>query len=216
MADRGAKPIEWLRDFALSLERLAAEGVASGAVRGATGELRAGLPENLDVQVRMLLSRALVVLERLATEAAGSQASPLDTWSRSTAEGAVRGAVEEFRRLVPEMRPTTQQLLERLKLWLERSASESAERAEVVRAPGDRARIAAAGAVAGATEQLSVTLPLLAGGVAELASQLGRGLVRGAAEEVGRQLQRAGRNPFVLAVAGGGAIVAVFLAVRRR
>lgn len=216
MSNRGAHPVEWLRDLALSLERLAAQGVASGAVRGAADELRAGFPDDLDAQVRALLQDGLTVLGRLAGEAARSRTSPLGTWSRATAEGAVRGAVEEFRRLVPDMQPTTKELLGRVKLWLDRSASEAAARAQEIRAPGDRARIATAGAIAGATERLGVALPLLAEPAAEFASRLGRGFVRGAAEEVGRQIQLAARTPLVRAVAAGGAVVAVLLAVRRR
>lgn len=216
MADRGAHPVEWLRDLALSLERLAVQGVASGAVRGAADELRAGVPEDLDAQVRALVQNGLTVLERLAREAAQARTPPLETWSRAAAEGAMRGAVEEFRRLVPEMRPTTQALLARLELWLERSASEAALRAAEIQAPGDRMRIAAAGAIAGATEQLSVALPQLAAPAAELASRVGRGLVRGTAEELGRQLRLAGRSPVVRAVGAGGAILAVLFAVSRR
>lgn len=187
MADRGGHPVEWLRGIALSLERLAAQGVASGAVRGAADELRDGLPE-----------------------------LPLETWSRSAAEGAVRGAVEEIRRLVPEMQPATQGLLERLKLWLDGSASEAAAHTQEMRAPGDRMRIAAAGAVSGAVEQLSVALPQLGFPAAEFASRVGRGFVRGSAEEVARQLRSAGRSPLLRAVGAGVAIVAVLLAVRRR
>jgi hypothetical protein len=217
MADRGAHPFEWLRGLALSLERLAAQGVASGAVRGAADELKAGVPDDLDAQVRTLLQQGLTVLERLVDEAARSRGSPLGTWSRTTAEGAVRGAVEELRRLVPEMQPTTQELLVRVKQFLERSAAESEERAQVIHAPGDRVRIAAAGAVAGATEQLGVALPQLGAPAAEFAARVGRGFVRGGTEEVGRQIRLAGRSPLVRAVLAGSAIVAAaVLAVRRR
>jgi hypothetical protein len=217
MADRGAHPVEWLRGLALSLERLAAQGVASGAVRGAADELRAGMPDDVDAQVRTLLQEGLTVLEQLVGEAARSRVSPLGTWSRTTAEGAVRGAVEELRRLVPEMQPTTQELLLRMKQFLERSAAESEERARLIHAPGDRVRIAAVAAVAGATEQLGVALPQLAAPTAEFAARVGRGFVRGSTEEVGRQLRLAGRSPLVRAVLAGGAIVAaVLLAVRSR
>jgi hypothetical protein len=216
MADRSAHPFEWLRGLALSLERLAAQGVASGAVRGAADELRAGVPDDLDAQVRALLQEGLTVLERLVGEAARSKGSPLGTWSRTTAEGAVRGAVEEVRRLVPDLQPTTQEIFARVNLWLDRSASEAAARAQEIRVPGDRMRIAAAGAVAGATEQLGVALPQLGAPAAEFAARVGRGFVRGAADELGRQLQVAGRSPLVRAVLAGGAIVAALLAVRRR
>jgi hypothetical protein len=216
MANRGGHPVEWLRGLALSLERLAAQGVASGAVRGAADELRAGVPDDLDAQVRAVLQDGLTVLQRLVAEAARARSSPLETWSRTTAEGAVHGAVEEFRRLVPELQPTTQELLLRVRAWLDRAAAEHEERARVIRAPGDRMRIAAAGAVAGATEQLGVALPQLGAPAAEFAARVGRGFVRGAADELGRQLQVAGRSPLVRAVLAGGAIMAALLAVRRR
>ena len=185
-------------------------------MRGATEELRAGVPEDLDAQVRSLLQDGLTVLQRLVADAARSRASPLETWSRTTAEGVVRGAVEEARRLIPEMRPMTQELLQQIKLWLDRSAAEAAERAQVIHAPGDRARIAAGGAVTGVTEQLTVALPRLAEPSAEFASRVGRGFVRGAAEEVGRQARVAARTPAVRAGVAGAAALAVLLAVRGR
>ena len=216
MGDRGVRPVEWLQGLALSVERLAARGVASGALRGAADELKAGLPDDLDAQVRTLLRDGLLVLERLVSEAAASQTSPVGAWSQAAAESAVRGAVEEFRRLVPEMRPTTQELFQRLKSWLDRSAAESAERAQVIRAPGEQMRIAAEGVVAGAAKELSTALPLLAEPAADFASRVGRGFVRGAAEEVTHQIKLAGRSSVIRALIVGGAIVALFLAGRRR
>jgi hypothetical protein len=222
MADRSAHPVEWLRGVALSLERLAVQGVAGGAVRGATDELRAGVPDDLEEKVGVLLRDALTILERLAAEAVRTKASPVDTWSRAAAEGAVRGAVEEARRLIPDLQPTTQELLGRVKRWLDRSAAEAEERAQVIRAPGDRARVAAAGAVAGAAEQLGAALPGLAAPAAEFASRVGRGFVRGAAEEVACRLEAAARLPLVRAalaggaLAAGGAIVAALLGAKRR
>jgi hypothetical protein len=148
MSGRGANPVEWLRGLALSIERLAARGVASGAVRGAADELRAGLLDDLDAQARALLRDGLVVLERLAREAAGSADGPVETWSRTAVAGAVRGAVEELRRLNPAMQPTTNELLRCMKLWLDRAAAEAEVRAQVIHAPGavsavvDRIRLA--------------------------------------------------------------------------
>jgi len=216
MSDRAPHPVEWLQQFALSIERLAARGVASGAVRGAADELRSGLPDDLDAQVLALLRDALVVLERFARESAGSWVGPLEACSRAVAVGAVCGAVEEARRLRPEMQATTEELLKCLKLWLDRSASEAEARAHVMRAPSDRMRIAAAAVVQGAMEQLSAALPSLDAPTAELASRVGRGFMRGTAEELGRQLQFASRNPFVRALLAGGAIAVVLIAVRRR
>jgi hypothetical protein len=223
MPDRGTHPVEWLRGIALSLERLAAQGVASGAVRGATDELRAGVPEDLDAQVRVLVEDTLAVLGRLVSEAARSETPPLDAWSRTAAEGAVRGAVEEMRRLVPDMQPTTRDLLGRLRQWLDHSQAEATERARVLRSPADIARLAAAGAVAGAADQLGVAIPALTAPAAELATRVGRGVVRGAVEEAGNQVRVASRNPVLRAVVAcgaaavaTGAAVAVLLAVRRR
>jgi hypothetical protein len=221
MPERGTNPVEWLRGIAISLERLAAQGVASGAVRGATQELRAGVPADVDAQGRALLLDALVLLERLVGGAARSKSPPLAAWSHEAAEGAVRGAVEEARRLVPNLQPTTQELLARVNLWLDRSESEAVARAQAIRAPGEMARASAAGAVEGAAGQLGASLPVLAAPAAELAERVGRGAVKGAAEELGRQAIAATRNPAVRLVAGGAAAVAgaaalLLLALRRR
>jgi hypothetical protein len=220
MADRGNHPVNWLRGIALSLERLAAQGVASGAVRGATEELRAGMSEELDAQARALVADALLALSRLAEEAARSQASPLAAWSRAVGEGAVRGAVEEMRRLVPEMRPMNQELFARVRLWLDRSESEAAARTRAIQSPGDLADVAAAGAIAGAARQLSAALPALAEPAADFAARVGRGAVRGFAEELGHQARAAARIPAVRAVAAWcaawGAALVVVRAVRRR
>jgi hypothetical protein len=223
MPDRGTHPVDWLRGLALSLERLAAQGVASGAVRGATDELRARMPEDLDARVRAVLLDALTVLGRLTAEAASAEAPPFAAWSRTAAEGAVRGAVEELRRLQPEMEPTNRELIAHVRRWLERSQVEADERVQALRAPGVIARLAASGAVAGAAEQLRTALPQLAAPAGEFASRVGRDVVRGAAEELGRQVRVAARNPVVravvacgAAVVASGAAVAVLLAVRRR
>jgi hypothetical protein len=199
MAERGTHPVDWLRGLALSLERLAAQGVASGAVRGATQEIRAGVPEDLDVQLRALIQDALTVVGRLVGEAAKTRTSPLESWSRTAAEGAVRGAIEETRRLVPEMRPMNQELFARLKLWLDHSQTESAARTQAIHSPGEIARTAAQGAVAGVTDQLSAALPALATPAAEFASRVGRGAVRGVAEELGQQARELGRRTRVAA-----------------
>jgi hypothetical protein len=211
----GAHPLEWLRGFALSVERLAAQGVASGALRGAADELRAGLPDDVSARVRTLLESGLTTLEHAVAAAAETSSTP-GSWSQATAEAVVRGTVEEFRRLIPELRPTTREVLERVKTWLERSASEAAARAQEIRAPGDRARIAAAGAISGALEKLSEELPRLAQPAADLAEQVGRALVRGSADELSQRMQRVGRSPlFRMAIAGGAVLVVLFAARRR-
>jgi hypothetical protein len=132
----------------------------------------------------------------------------------------MRGAVEEARRLLPELQPTTHELLTRVKRWLDHSEAEAAARTTAIRSPGELARVTAAGAVAGAAAQLGDALPALAGPAADLAEQMGRGALRGAAEELGRQARAAARNPAVRVVAGGaamaGAVAVLLLATRRR
>jgi hypothetical protein len=218
MSEHGTRPVEWLRALALAAERLAARGVAGGAVRGAADELAAELPDDVQAQVRTLIQEGLVVVERLVEEAGRPDSSLLGTWSQTAATGAVRGAVEELRRLVPEMRPMNQQLLRAVTSWLERTSSESAVRAEEIRVPGSRARVKAAGAIAGAVEQLNAALPALAAPAAEFASLVGRGVMRGASEELGRQL-RLVRAPRVRKAVTATAVVLVVLvlaATRRR
>lgn len=212
----GLRPVERLRSLALSLERLAARGVAGGALRGAADELRAEIPDDVGARGRKLMDDGLTVLERLVAAAAEASASPPGSWTRGTAQELVRGAVEEMRALVPDMEPTTKELLGRIRLWLEDSASEAVARAQQIRAPGDRARIAAAGAIAGALEQLQVSLPLLVEPAGELAAQIGRGLVRGTVEEIGRGVRRLERTPLFRWAVMGGVFALVLLAGRRR
>jgi len=189
-------------------------------VRGATEEIRAGVPGDLDVQLRALVQDALKVVERLAEEAARSKASPLAAWSRSVGEGTVQGAIEEFRRLVPYAQPMNAELFAHVKAWLDRSQTESAARTQAIHSPGDIARTAAQGAVAGVTDQLSTALPALATPAAEFASRVGRGVVRGAAEELGHQARELGRrtrvaarSPVGRAVLASGAALAALAAV---
>jgi hypothetical protein len=216
MASGDLHPSDWLRELALSVERFVAQGVAGGAVRGAAEELGAGVPDHFAGHLRSLLQDGLAILERLASEAAGSSGSPLATTSHAVAEGAVRGAVEEFRRLVPELQPATKEVLARVKVFLERSTLEAELRAQEIRAPGERMRIAAASAVAGATGQLSTSLPILAEPAADAALRVGRALVQGTAVEVRRQVQLALRHPLLRALLVGGAGAAVLLVMRRR
>jgi hypothetical protein len=171
-------PVELLRQLTLSVERLAAQGLASGAVRGATEELRAGLPA-LDGQLQAVFEDVLTLLERMAHEAAARPARPPEEWSRLVAEGAVRGAVEELRRSVPGAEVFSQELVARLNHLLERSAGVAASRERELRKPGTRARLAAAGAVQGALGQLHDSMPRLALVATELSSQVGRGFVEG-------------------------------------
>lgn len=193
-------PVELLRQLTLSAGRLATEGIASGAVRGATEELRAGLPE-LDGQLQDLLRDVLAILGRMAHEAAERPAGQPGARARVIAEEVVRGALGEFRRSTPGWSALSQELLERVNQWLERSAEVAASRQLEIRRPGDRARMMATGAVEGALEQLHVSMPQLAPEVAGLASQVGRGFVEGVGSTMEEKtevfssfLERAGRS----------------------
>ena len=215
MPDRGGNR-EWLRSFALALERLAAEGIAGGAVRGAADELRAGLRDGLDDHGRALLAEGLSVVERFVRETSTSPTPAVETWTEAAARGATRGLIEEFRRLIPEMRPMTQELFTQVRHWLDGTAAEAAAHASEVYTLSDRARVAAAGAIAGAAEQLHAVLPALAGPAGEFAAKVGGGFVRGAADETRRRVKLAGRDPRLRLAALGGAFVAVLLVLRRR
>jgi hypothetical protein len=68
----------------------------------------------------------------------------------------------------------------RLHSLLEGSAHEHEERAQGLRLFGDRARLAAAGSVGGAMEQLGANLPQLEVPARDIASGVGSGIVRGA------------------------------------
>jgi hypothetical protein len=114
------------------------------------------------------------------------------------------------------MQATNQEILQRLKLWLDKSAAESSAQAQNIRALGAAMQIAAAAAVAGATEQLASSLTLLSSPVADLSSSLGRAFVRGVAEETGQQLRRARRSPMLLAAAAYAATLTLLLVARRR
>jgi hypothetical protein len=207
---RGARPVERLRSLALSLERLAAQGLASGALRGAADELRTGVPAELNGRFVRLLEETLTLLESLVHSAGEGESLP-----QRAAEEVIRGTIQEFRRMVPELRPMTQELLVQLRAWLERAAVESSARAELIRAPGDRARVAAVGAVAGALEQLLAVLPALGPPAATVAEEVGRGLVRGSTQELGRSLRAMARSPVFRVVACGAIAVLVLLRVRR-
>lgn len=193
-------PVELLRQLTLSIERLAAQGIASGAVRGATEELRAGLPE-LDGQVQTVLQDVLTLLERMAHEAAERPPRPSEEWSSLIAQGAVRGAVEQLRRSMPGVNALSTEVMARLNQLLDQSARVAANREEEIRTPGTRARLAAAGAVQGALGQLHDSMQELAPVAAEFSSQVGRGLVDGLGAKAGEEsealaavLERAGRS----------------------
>lgn len=193
-------PVELLRQLTLSIERLAAQGIASGVVRGATEELRAGMPE-LDGQLQAVIQDVVTLLGRMVHEAAERPARSPEEWSRLIGEGVVRGAVEELRRLMPGADTFSGEVVARLNVLLERTTRLAANREQEILTPGTRARLAAAGAVQGALGQLHESMPQLAPVAAEFSSQVGRGLVEGLgakaeekSDELAAFLERAGRR----------------------
>ncbi len=198
--DRRLSPVELLRQLTLAIERLAVQGLASGAVRGATDELRAGMPE-FDGQVQELLQDVLTILGRMAQEAAERPAYPPGTWPRLVAEAAVQGAIEELRRSLPRLDALSKELLDRVNALLDRSAEVAASRRSDLLKPGSRARLTAAGVVEGALRELQQAMPMLAPLTAELASQAGGGFVAGIGSKAEERveaftalLDRAGRS----------------------
>ncbi|PTL82575.1 hypothetical protein [Vitiosangium sp. GDMCC 1.1324] len=171
-------PVELLRQLTLSVERLAAQGIASGAVRGATEELRAGHPE-LDGQLQAVFKEVLTLLERMAHEAAGRPFRPPEEWSRLVAESAVRGAVEELRRLMPGVDVLSREVVVRLNQLLERSIRVEANRETELHTVEMRARLTAAGAVRGVLGQVHDSMQELVPVAAELSSQVGAGFIEG-------------------------------------
>ncbi|XXF79977.1 hypothetical protein P2318_09565 [Myxococcaceae bacterium GXIMD 01537] len=196
--DKRLYPLELMRQLTLSIERLLAQGLASGAVHGATQELQAGLPE-MDEPLRALFQDVLTLVGRLAHDAASRPAYPPGTWPRVIAESAMHGIMMEFRNSHPDLHITTEEIFKRLRDWLERSTEHEQQRLEEGRAPGFRARDAAAGAVEGVVAQLDKSRERLAPMAAEVASQAGRGFVEGLGaktdeqtEALTRFLERAG------------------------
>lgn len=171
-------PVELLRRVTLSLEQLAVQGLASGAVRGASEGLQAELPA-LDGQLRALIEDGVALLARLVQDAAER---PPGAWTRSMAESAVAGAVDELRRSMPGVDALSRELIERMNAWLERSSEAAALRNRELREPGARAREMATGVVEGVVKELEHALPAVSPMGAEVASQAGRGFIQGLGE----------------------------------
>ncbi|WP_342380640.1 hypothetical protein NVS55_13445 [Myxococcus stipitatus] len=195
-------PVELLRRVTFSLEQLAVQGLASGVVRGASAGLQAELPA-LDGQLRALIEDGVALLARLVEAAADK---PPGTWTRTMAQGAVSGAVEELRRSMPGVDALSRELVERVNAWLERSSEAAALNSRELREPGARARELATGAVKGVVAELEAALPALSPMGAEVASQAGRGFVQGLGEALE---SRSGKFDEVLDEAGRRLVHAV-------
>ncbi|NTX53237.1 hypothetical protein [Myxococcus sp. CA039A] len=193
-----------MRRLTLSLERIAAHGLTSGAIQGASEGLQAELP-GLDGQLRQLIQDAVALLAREVEVAAER---PRGSWSRSLVESAVQGVVAELRRSMPGADALSHDLLERVNGWLDHSAKAADQRQRELRQPGARARTLATGAVRGAVLELEHEMPVLAPIASEVASQAGRGLVEGLStaldartERLDEVLEQVGRR-FIHAVVG--------------
>ncbi|AGC43969.1 hypothetical protein MYSTI_02653 [Myxococcus stipitatus DSM 14675] len=171
-------PVELLRRVTFSLEQLAVQGLASGVVRGASAGLQAELPA-LDGQLRALIEDGVALLARIVEAVADK---PPGTWTRTMAQSAVSGAVEELRRSMPGVDALSRELVERVNAWLDRSSEAAALHNRELREPGARARELATGAVKGVVKELETALPALSPMGAQVASQAGRGFIQGFGE----------------------------------
>ncbi len=200
-------PVEVLRNLALSLERLAVHEAASGAVRGAADGLRKEVPE-LDAQLRTLLQDALTVLGRMVHEAAEREPVEPGASAQALAAAAMQGIVDVLEREWQDGGFPLHAFIERLNRLLDGVAEFAHFRADEIRTPGERAQAMAEGMAKVVTQQLHASVPLLAEDLrtlvpvgAELASQVGRGLVEGIESKLREDssvleslLERAGRG----------------------
>lgn len=228
-------PRAGLRELALALERLVAEGLASGVVRGAAQELDR---DSASPELQRLMGDLLSLVRGLEQGASAHPPFPPGAWTEQAAQGAVRGGVAELKRSLPRVNEATREVLDALNHLLQRASDEAELRAEDQRAPGSRMRAVAAGALEGAVEQFESSMPRLEPLATRLASLVGRGLVVGLTEaleqsvaadgalrrtgatvarDTGRVLSRAAarlEGPAVV-VAGLAAVTAVAFAWRR-
>lgn len=181
---------ERIRNLVLSLERLVAEGVASGVVRGAAGEVES--IEGLDESLQALVENGVAVLGRLVEDAASRAPFPPGTWPQLVAAGAVKGALDELKTSMPLLNDTAQQVLGRLNLALERMAVQAEARASLERNPGAGARALAGGAVQGALDQVQAARAELTGVASELAFTAGRELANGFLQALSASLEEKG------------------------
>jgi hypothetical protein len=205
--ERRSNPMTALRNLALSLERLAAREAASGVVRGAADGLRQELPE-LDGQLHTLLRDALTVLGRLAHEAAERENVDPGAAAHALAAAAMQGMLEVLEREWQDGGMPLHAFVDRLNRLLDEVAEFARSRTDEVRAPGERAEALVEGVVRAALRQLHEGMPVLTEDGrtlvplgAELATQVGRGLVTGIdaklqedADALVGLLERAGRG----------------------
>ncbi|MBN8226048.1 hypothetical protein JYK02_00830 [Corallococcus macrosporus] len=178
-------PMEALRNLALSLQQLAASGIATGVVRGTADGIRKEVPE-LDGQLHTLLQDVLTVLGRLAHEAAlHEHGEPVEA-TQALAEAATEGALKALEREWNDGGLPLHGLMVRLNHLFDEVVSFAHSRTDEIRTPGERAQAMSRGVVKAATEQLHESLPVIlkdAGCLAplgeEVASKVGRGLVEG-------------------------------------
>ncbi|MFP2926921.1 hypothetical protein ACLESO_17325 [Pyxidicoccus sp. 3LG] len=211
--DRRGGLIGALRNLALSLEHHVASEAASGAVHGAADGLREELPE-LDAQLRDLLHDLLTVLGRMAHQAAEHEAPGAVAHTLSAA--AMKGALEMLAQEWQHGGLPLHSLMERLDRVSFHVVEFARSRTAEIRAPGDRARLMVRGVAQEASKQFHEAVPALTEDVrvlaplgAEVASQVGRGLVDGLQSKLHEDadallglLERAGRG-LVRGVAAG-------------
>jgi hypothetical protein len=185
-SDRRMGPVEVLRHLALSIERLAAREAASGVVRGAADGLREELPAEIEEQLRTLLQDALTVLGRMAHEAAERERVDPGAAARTLAASAMRGAIEVLEREWRNGGMPLHDFIDRLNLLFDGVMEFAHSRIDEIRAPGHRAQAMAESVVHAATQELHEAIPELTEDLrslapvgAEIASQIGRGLVAG-------------------------------------
>jgi hypothetical protein len=207
-SERRAGPVEVLRNLALSIERLAAREAATSVVRGAAEGLREELPDQLEGQLRALLQDALTVLGRMAHEAAERERVEPGAAAHTLAASAMQGAIEVLEQEWQNGGLPLHAFIDRLNRLFDEVVAFAHSRTDEIRAPGDRARAMAEGVVQAATQQLHAAVPVLTEDLrslaplgAEIASQIGRGLVEGIESKLredsgalGGLLERAGRE----------------------
>jgi hypothetical protein len=185
-SEKRSGPVEVLRNLALSVERLAAREAATSVVRGAAEGLREELPDQIEAQLRALLQDALTVLGRMAHDAAERERMDPGTAAHTLAASAMQGAIEVLEREWQNGGMPLHDFIARLNRLLDGVADFAFSRADEIRTPGDRARAMAEGVVQAATQQLHTAMPVLTEDLrslaplgAEIAEQIGRGLVAG-------------------------------------
>jgi hypothetical protein len=203
-----AGPVEVLRNLAVSLERMAAREAASSVMRGAAEGIREELPDEMEGQLRALLQDALTVLGRMAHEAATRERAEPGATAQTLAAAATQGMLEVLEREWQNGGMPLHALVERINRLFDEAVAFARSRTDEIRSPGERAQAMAEGMVRAGVRELHESLPGLVKDMetlaplgAELASQVGRGLVDGIESKLredgdvlGTLLERAGRG----------------------